>query len=622
MPKSDKKSITADKLGLAESMVSAGKKRRGRPKKFQTLAEVEADINLREFQKSQEKLKKEKEKNKALKFLTKRVENNETKITKLKNILKLRRENEKKNKDNVDIKPDEDNKDVDIKPDEDKKDELKDFLLNVLQPSLTKIEENLSKILGNFDKQIETEKEKQDDLRVSEDTASDKAREAKLEKPKGKGMLKTGIDKAVKPVMGMMDMILNFFKNILLGSAVMKLLDILENPEQIMKPLRDFANGIIDFINEVIRGINKFVLSPITFIRDGLLKGLQFIIKPFSDIAERFGLDFALPLEEFIENLEPIEIPEVSRIEPAAMQGGGEVPGQGTGDVVPAMLEPGEFVMSKGAVQNEGLENLEQMNAEGGGTNKPIMKDGTTYAQGGGAIDVKGKGNTGKMTMKDSAGKAVGRYNVVSGQPGFDNIPQEMRNDVSGKGYPMPDGTYKVHSFEEHGPLAGALRGLGDWSAYVGSGDGNMGNRSGMMIHSDIDPYGTLGCLGVDLGGKPGTRREKGFLKAWNMANPETISVDFGAPTGGMDGNSMRSETSDNSIAKMSSSQSGSKITPPGTPNGGNGGLIAMNGKSGGSGGLTSGNAPAAKSGAKRFSSTDVRDDSNIVVQSIYNLVG
>ncbi len=226
--------------------------------------------------------------------------------------------------------------------------------------------------------------------------------------------------------------------------------------------------------------------------------------------------------------------------------------------------------------------------------------------------------------MKGADGKQVGgTYNVVSGKPGFDNIPQDMRNDVSGKGYPMPDGTYKVHSFEEHGPLSGALRGLGDWSAYVGSGDGNMGERSGMMIHSDIDPYGTLGCIGVDLGGKPGTKAEKGFLKAWNMANPETITVDFGAPTGGMDGNSMRSETSDNSIAKMSSSQSGSKTTPPGTPNGGNGGLVAMgSGKSGNSGGLTSGNAPAAKSGAKRFSSTDVNDDSNIIVQSIYNLVG
>ena len=303
-------------------------------------------------------------------------------------------------------------------------------------------------------------------------------------------------------------------------------------------------------------------------------------------------------------------------------QGGGEVPGEGTGDTVPAMLEPGEFVMSKGAVQNEGLENLEQMNAEGGGTNQPIIKDGTTYAQGGGAIDVKGKGNTGKMTMKDSAGKAVGSYNVVSGKPGFGDISQEMRKGIPGEGYPMPDGTYKVHSFDEHGPLSGALRGLGDWSAYVGSGDGNIGKRSGMMIHSDIDPYGTLGCLGVDLGGKPGTKAEKGFLKSWNTANPETITVDFGAPTGST-ADGARSETADNSIAKMSSSQSGSKTSPPGTPNGGNGGLVAMgSGKSGNSGELTSGNAPAAKSGAKRFSSSDVRDDSNIIVQSIYNLVG
>ena len=138
-----------------------------------------------------------------------------------------------------------------------------------------------------------------------------------------------------------------------------------------------------------------------------------------------------------------------------------------------------------------------------------------------------------------------------------------MRKGVPGEGYPMPDGTYKVHSFDEHGPLSGALRGLGDWSAYIGSGDGNIGKRSGMMIHSDIDPYGTLGCIGVDLGGKPGTKAEEGFLKAWSMTNPETISVDFGAPTGGTAeiGGGTRSETSDNSIAKMSSNQSGSKLT-------------------------------------------------------------
>ena len=586
MPKTAaKKPIKADKLlnldkrGLAETMVDgAKKKRRGRPKKLKTLEEVQADINKR----------------------------NPTYISPLTGgrLPGLGPDKEPKSR----------------------KDELKDFLLNVLQPSLTKIEENLGKILGNFDKQIETEKEKQDDLRVSEDTASDKAREKKLEKPKGKGMLKTGIDKAIKPVTGMMDMIMNFFKNILLGGAVMGLLKILENPEIIMKPLRDFSNGIIDFVNKLIKGINKFVLGPINFIIDGLRSGLGLLIAPFAFLAEKFGAPFNLPLNNFTEKVTPLQIKEIPRIEPEAnMQGGGEVPGQGTGDTVPAMLEPGEFVMSKGAVDQVGVQQLEVMNAEGGGTNQPVMKGGRTYAKGGGSIGIKGKGNTGTMEMKDADGKKVGStYNVVSGKPGTENISQEMRKDVSGKGYPMPDGTYKVHSFDEHGPLSGALRGLGDWSAYVGSGDGNMGNRSGMMIHSDIDPYGTLGCIGVGLGGKPGTEAEKGFLKAWSMTNPETISVDFGAPTGGASdmGGGTRSETSDNSIAKMSSSQSGSKVSPPPTPNGGGSNIVMAGGGKASSGGLTSGNAPASSTGSKRFSSVDARDDSNIIVQSIYNLVG
>ena len=577
-----KKGVKTDteKESLIESMMGSGKRRaakrsggRGRPKKFKTVEEVKADIDKR----------------------------NPTYVSPLTGGL-LPGEGPKEPKE--------------------KKDELKDFLLNVLQPSLTKIEENLGKILGNFDKQIELEKEKQDDLRVSEDIAGDKAREDKLEKPKGKGMLKTGFDKAIKPVTGVMDMVMNFFKNVLLGGAVMGLLNILENPDVILKPLKGFANGLIDLGNALIKGINRFVLGPINFVFQGLLDGLQFILNPIGMLMRVFkiGEPQDLPLDALREKLPPVQIPEIPKFE---MQGGGEVPGEGTGDTVPAMLEPGEFVMSKGAVQNEGLENLEQMNAEGGGTNQPIIKDGTTYAQGGGAIDVKGKGNTGKMTMKGADGKQVGpSYNVISGKPGFGDISQEMRNDVSGKGYPMPDGTYKVHSFDEHGPLSGSLRGLGDWSAYIGSGDGNMGERSGMMIHSDIDPYGTLGCIGVDLGGKSGTKAEKGFLKAWSMTNPETISVDFGAPTGGAIADGTRSETSDNSMAKMSPSQSGSKTTPPPTPNGGGKLAMAGGGGSGGSGGLTSGNAPASKTGSKNFSSVDMRDDSNIIVQSIYNLVG
>ena len=64
----------------------------------------------------------------------------------------------------------------------------------------------------------------------------------------------------------------------------------------------------------------------------------------------------------------------------------GFVSGEKGVDKVPAMLSDGEFVMSRGAVQKYGVDTLEAMNAAGGGTNKPKMVSGTTYAQGGGMI--------------------------------------------------------------------------------------------------------------------------------------------------------------------------------------------------------------------------------------------
>ena len=67
--------IKTTKMGdLEEKVDSAPKKRRGRPKKLQTAAEVEAAINLKEFKKSEAKLKKEKEKTISARKLFKTLE--------------------------------------------------------------------------------------------------------------------------------------------------------------------------------------------------------------------------------------------------------------------------------------------------------------------------------------------------------------------------------------------------------------------------------------------------------------------------------------------------------------------------------------------------------------------
>jgi len=81
---------------------------------------------------------------------------------------------------------------------------------------------------------------------------------------------------------------------------------------------------------------------------------------------------------------------------------GGKVPGSGEGDTVPAMLTPGEFVMSKGAVDQIGADKLMAMNKAGGGTNQPkLMK----FAGGGivPGIDAPTK-RKGKVTIIKSGG--------------------------------------------------------------------------------------------------------------------------------------------------------------------------------------------------------------------------
>jgi hypothetical protein len=60
------------------------------------------------------------------------------------------------------------------------------------------------------------------------------------------------------------------------------------------------------------------------------------------------------------------------------LSGGGKIPGSGNSDSVPSMLTPGEFVMSKGAVEKFGSGTLSAMNAMGGGTNVPMLNVGGT----------------------------------------------------------------------------------------------------------------------------------------------------------------------------------------------------------------------------------------------------
>ena len=255
------------------------------------------------------------------------------------------------------------------------------------------------------------------------------------------------------------------------------------------------------------------------------------------------------------------------------LSGGGEPMGT---DTVPAMLTPGEFVMSRGAVQKYGVKTLEEMNASGGGTNRPKVVQGrTVYASGGGSIEVKGTGNTveGELTFKDGDGKRVGKkYLAISGTYAGQGVSQKARYNT--KYAPMPDGNYKLMGFEQHGPWPG-LPGIGHWSTFVNNSSGVIGTRSGLMLHNDIGDNGTLGCIGVGLGGRAGTKAEQEFIETYKQVKPQSIKVALGA--GGGDASdidsvdssggstSPRSATPDNSSAAAQRSAASSGAYTPAT---------------------------------------------------------
>lgn len=309
---------------------------------------------------------------------------------------------------------------------------------SILKPPVSeKTQENLDDIMKGIDSILETLKEDQKlekDTQKFEKKQKEKAKRAKeeekLESKVFKGLTKT-IDKVIKPVKSLFERLFNLLGTVLLGRVLVKFVDWFtdeknkEKLDAIGRFLKDtwpaLAVGVLAFGTGIGRFITRltFMIGKWTFKLAGFVipKLVGFIAKhPFATaaIAAGVGAYAASQLNEANrekENQEddastvtPAETKATGKTPgPAQLQreqvlqrgmggmfaGGGQVPGSGNRDTVPAMLTPGEFVMSKGAVNAFGVDTLASMNAAGGGTNKPKYFNGSMFAQGGGYVEKK-----------------------------------------------------------------------------------------------------------------------------------------------------------------------------------------------------------------------------------------
>lgn len=299
--------------------------------------------------------------------------------------------------------------------DQEFKEQVSKGLENIV-PNLDTLQSTMESILGTLKQQAlldKKEEREEDRLEAKERRVS---REKVLES-KGK---KTGVDdknlgkKAVKPVKGIFDMLMDFFKNVLLGGALLFLLNVLKDPKRMLQPLVDALNNVLGFFNGIIRGINgfidgfnKFVFGPINnFVLKPIHSSLNFIEDRINDVLGLFGAD---PLENIPDESPALEIPKIPeipmydpfKIRPENQEqappvqtfsGGGQVTNNsinitGAGaDTQLIAAQPGEFVMSRGAVNKYGADTLADMNAAGGGTNKPRDNRGIQGFSNGGLV--------------------------------------------------------------------------------------------------------------------------------------------------------------------------------------------------------------------------------------------
>ena len=283
---------------------------------------------------------------------------------------------------------------------------------------LDSVTKKLDELLATVKEGFKLEEDKAESDRKAEEKKKRKKTEKELETSK-ESFLGKAAKQIIKPVKSLLDKIFGFLKTLLLGKALMSLIDWIANPENrgkidtIFRFFKDwwptllgayilFGTSFGKFVRSIIGLTARFTKKILTKALPSLLKAAK--ANPIA--AAGLAVVGTAAVGGIAQSMTPSNDPEAeegqSQLDDTqdfggitgapisgdmlGFQGGGEVKGKPGIDQNPAMLTDGEFVMSKGAVQKYGLDTLEAMNAAGGGTNMPKIMNKITYAAGGGLI--------------------------------------------------------------------------------------------------------------------------------------------------------------------------------------------------------------------------------------------
>jgi len=273
-----------------------------------------------------------------------------------------------------------------------------------IEQDIMDIKETMMSILATLRAQEKFEYEKFLEQQRRIENVRRRQRESLLEtSSRGMNIISRGVQKVLTPVTNLFSSILSGFVNLIGGKILQQLVDFLTNP-LVSRIIIGFLSFVERFLPIITAGIGvgaigliallarMGVLTPLLVNTARLLIGiptLGLLPNPLQRTSVgRLGTFREAPLgkkaSRFFTNNKAFRR-AARRIR---FNTGGIVPGSGNTDSVPAMLTPGEVVISKPAVERFGAINLLNLNKIAGSSNKPKIKRGITYANEGMQVPV------------------------------------------------------------------------------------------------------------------------------------------------------------------------------------------------------------------------------------------
>ena len=261
-----------------------------------------------------------------------------------------------------------------------------------IDKNIMDIKETMSSILATLVAQEKFEMKQFLEMQRREESLRRRGREDSLEADsKGMKILKKSVNKVVKPVMGIFQRIFQFFFSLLAGRFLVGLLNFLQNPKNaaLLNGIGNFIQGNFGLIlaGVVAAGAGLLTIGAALSTATLLLRAAQLglgigpsLTGAGTGAVQRgggVGVAQAATGGNILKNLSRIILRRGT---------GGIVPGSGSNDTVPAMLTPGEVVISKPAAQKFGVSNLLAINAAAGAKSKPIVRNHVIHANEGGVI--------------------------------------------------------------------------------------------------------------------------------------------------------------------------------------------------------------------------------------------